>query len=360
MPPPYKCGFSIYGPVPPYGGFTLQDVANRAALLRGNLIRVHISWSALQTDPTTWSYTELDQVRALAATARYYNPAMKLLPIFGGVPAWVASRSANGHYVQTQADYDKYGYAASQALSYLGDYADFIELSNEPNTTIASNGSATEIPSNHYGGMAAYATFWIDACLGPNKHPLVGALATGQAASYLDGTWQNYLTNVRGATGFWLYMLYPTNQYPGKAAALHASWRISIHPYPHLGSGFQPASPSNPSPDHTAEDASATVFEIVNAATALAEGRRIWITETGVSEWKIGAGTTNGQARFVDLVHFGVLWRQPQLEGCIWWPLNDAGPQVSDVNSAFHRMGVVWPDNNSYKPGANRMVANWA
>lgn len=364
----YRRGTMIFDPVDPaaQGVFGIQQEANRVAMLNGDTIRTGISWA--DVEPTQGGYTTggtlgVQRLIDLVDTARAYRPGLKVVPHLDGVPPWIYADypgygAANGHYVTNQTAYSWYGYACSYILAALGDRADFIELSNEPNTTIASNGSGTEIPVNHYSGMAAYATYWINGCLGLGKAPLVGAMATGQNASYLEGSWQGYLGQLTFDMALWFYIMYPPDTYGAKWTELNQQWRISFHPYPHLGqrdNNRNPTNPDNPTGDRTGLDASNTVFAIVDDAISRAGGRMLWITETGVSEWKVGA---SGQAYFASLLHNRTLAR-PQLEGVLWFPLNDADPLAFDQSTPFHRFGTIWRDNMTYKPAANTLTSLW-
>lgn len=79
-----------------------------------------------------------------------------------------------------------------------------------------------------------------------------------------------------------------------------------------------PTDSANPLGDRTALAAANTVFWVVDAA--IARGQEVWITETGASSYKLLDG---GQAEFAWRLHTATMARQAQLEGVIWFPLND-------------------------------------
>ena len=341
MAPPYRHGFSIYD-TSGAGGYTWQQNAGRAGELHADVIRMNVFWDFARpsiSGPYNTAY--LDSLKAIVDAGRAQNPLMTLLPIIQRTPADVPGRSASGHYVETDQGYDHYGQFCSYLVNYLGDRCNFVELSNEPNTTLASNGAGTEIPSYHYGGMLAYAVHWMATCSG-SKRPLAGSLATNQGGLvYLDGSWNNYLF------GFGTRAHYKLIEINGNGASLSYEWRVSFHSYPRLGPGTN---------DITGPEAANTVFNVVDQVRSNSGGRKVWLTETGASSQKLGL---TEQAAFANQIHVKTSNRQPQMEGALFWPLSDADPQASNSSSAFYKLGVLHA-NLAAKPAGTQVQTNWA
>ncbi len=379
----YNHGFNIYS-----GVIGLDQAAKVAGTLKADTIRVAVNWSDLQPTSTgPMNSALLDSIRNVVLAGRLNNPSMNALVIFDQAPTWADGYAIRG--VATSTGFEQYSGALTYLAQYLtGTHPDItntfppgdshrtdvlrgIELSNEANTNNPSFNGA--IPSGWYGGMAAYAAHRLYYCA-PGKLLLIGALATGTGSSYADGTWQNWIANVKSAMYAWL--LWVTNDTP-TAQAIYGQWRLSFHPYPHLGQWYQtsggawlePTNPSNPTGDLTSSAADLTVNGIVNDALTQAAGHKVWITETGISSRKMNNGAQNGeaqQAQFAQLQHNRIAGNS-QIEGLVFWPVSDTdNPQVASVGNTsthtggeFFRLGVVWDDGYTPKQAGSLLQGLW-
>ena len=132
-----------------------------------------------------------------------------------------------GRYVETEAGYSAFGQLCAKVLKELAGYANFVEISNEPNGTPQTDGTA--IPAVHYGAMCAYAAYWIDLCLQPpnyeRAYALGGALTT-------RGNWKQYTGAFMSEFYRRCQIFYPVASAPIEFGRLTKSLRLSIHPYP--------------------------------------------------------------------------------------------------------------------------------
>lgn len=362
----YHRGFNVFDSA----GIGLANEFYKAAALGADTVRVRVWWDEFEHVQGNYNFTKIDQLKSLVQSVRTVsgsNPNFKVLPVFSGIADYCTSKDPNHFYVTSEPDFTNYGVAAAQVLSRLGDCADFIELSNEPNQYRTVNPSSDEAPGPFYGVMAASVIYWIWRCHSVSKAALVGSMSIGSADrfSYLeqDGTtpyWGPWFTHVKAYLSSWLSYLLQSDQ--STFNYLNAAYRVSFHSYPSLGSGSpRPSDPSNGG-NTTADGATARVFSLVDDVAAAADGRPLWISETGVSENKVGTGDfagTSGQTRFARILDYGVQARQPQLEGCLWFPLNDADPLANDSTSGFYKFGVA-SSINVNKVAGNVIKSLWA
>lgn len=306
----------------------------------------------------------------------------KLLPVIVDIPCWVPSQ-VDGRYVTKPAGYEAYALGCQTVLVYLMNQADLIELSNEPNFI---GGHSTAIPSYHYGKMAAYATVWIRNCFNGTKAPLVGSLLCGPAPPatssvyQVDGNWWTYMGNFMSSMSEQFLSFYPFATYPLDLLAVNNLWRLSLHPYPRLGSiegqqkspgpGCVPpsdpslravwiekygrvplpkADPQNGTGDTTAAMALSSTMNYVSRVLTNYPSRKVWITEVGVSGNKLGR---SAQASFCDGICSYVKSAQNgQVEGLTFWPHNDSDWGQIDDQQPWYRMAPVKADYSKYAAG---------
>lgn len=377
------------GPPPNLRGFNAYDVdpnnpaeATKARQIGANLIRIGgPSWCEFESAPGAYDYTKLDPIRRTIVNARQAtgNPNLKALPILGGpVPTWLPSdqvkdpgdsrwpchRSDGLPYFSVKYGNDgsdnafaHFGMAMMQALTYFSGLippsqggttdhvADLIELYNEPN---GGGGGTVPVPSIHpttYGTMAAYAAYWIWKCLTtgsppPNAsaHPVVGAVAMGPGLQN-PYDYNTYLTRARDQISSTLAGLDSSN-YP----AINASYRMSFHPYPNLGTGG----------DTSAEAAFTTTKAKIDAVMNITSSARqhLVISEAGfnslIPQQTQDAGEYEQKVYLIDVSNYaGSIDR---IQGLTWFLLSDRDVTNRPI---FSTMGVTDTSLN------NKKAANW-
>lgn len=288
-----------------------------------DILRVHCYWNSFETGPNEYSTPFLEGLvnRARAAQANSENANIRLLvnlDLSGNIE-WMNSAgyalqhslfetSVARYYPTSAKGLEAYGRAMAKILKYLHSrgISAFVETPNEPNF----KGPADQIPAEKIGQMAGQAVSYAaleglqlnnqtgpavlvgSVLAGPSKGNLIGVnWGTGE---WRKGSDAEYFWEVQHMADFTIEQWW--KEVPGGPAyanTLKGTWRPSFHAYPGLGEPEStPCSNNGDSlQDHqgnrTAAAALTTVEnELVPLLEVINNGKRWWLTETGMSSFK--------------------------------------------------------------------------
>ena len=380
---------------------------NMSDMLSGDIgadiIRVQCYWSSYETGPGEYSTSFLEGLlnRARNAQANSGNANIRLLVNLdlGGWVEWMdtagyalaSSRHESPYYryyPTSVKGLEAYGRAMAKILKYLHSHgvSAFIETPNEPDV----GGPSDPIPAEKVGQMAGQAVSFaaleglqLNNQTGPAI--LVGSVLTNGSGNNLLGTdwstgkWREgtdaeYFWEVQQMTDYTIEQWW--KEVPGGPAyanTLMGTWRPSFHAYPHLGETEEtPCSKAdNNLQDHKGDRTGAAALttiegELVPLLETIDNGKRWWLTETGMTSFKTNPAVTKESsseckkrreeggdsygksqqsefyksfvAKFNERVASGnALWNR--FEGvAFFWPQDFAAE-----NSAYAGFGVHWP-----------------
>lgn len=326
----WQHGFSV----PLVGGMEEAWAKRMTAQAGSTTMRFRLSWDAFQTGVNQYNYQKLDEVTADVQAARGWSPnpfnpkALLEFELPNFVPSWMpagyqmtagAGQGTARYYPASIEGAKAYGRAMAKVLKYLSsvNIAVYIETPNEPNLL---NGPAQGIPPEYVGRMGGYGLAYAAAEGVPITSPggpqvLIGSVSTNPDTSKaVEGkTPAQYFRDVQTSANYHIEQFYwgaPNGK--EHAAWLMGFWRASFHSYPRLGDG-EPAPCTlqwingkgwrlqdelgNVTGYNAYAEVQNRLIPVLNVLNEVPAKKNWWVTETGMSSYKIPADSLEGQTQ---------------------------------------------------------------
>jgi len=330
---PWHHGFSV-----PYGIPAGEENWGRAltAQAGSDTMRIALSWDAYQTGPNEYNQKALDDIVGQVQAARAWSPyafdpkAMIIFELPNYAVPWMQAAgyqlqegvsntgSTKRFYPLSFTGQQAYGKAMAKALKYLYQVgiAQYIETPNEPNLL---NGPAQAVPAEYIGRLGGFGLAYAAAEGVPVTSPggpevLIGSVSTnpGTAQASEGKTPAEYFRLVQTSANYHIALFYqgtPNGQ--STAEWLMGFWRASFHSYPKLGQGENtPCELQWTSKGWRLQDELGDVtgykaytevqnrlIPVINVLNEVPAKKNWWVTETGMSSYKIPEDTQEGQTQ---------------------------------------------------------------
>jgi len=316
-------GISDGSPIFPYdGSATAEQLADLERGVGAEAGRFTLRWDVVQPQeppavgPPLYDWAASDELVA-ALGAQGIAP----LPMILGSPGWARTEGCSGICPPAPEHLADFGLFAASVVARYSDAA-ALEVWNEPN--LAANWAGGDGPD-----PAAYAAMFEAARkaterVAPGTPLLIGGLAFPLESAVAEGS----LTFADWLAGF----------YDAAAGAADLSDRrvaLAVHPYP----GLDELAGSN------AQGRFAQTIAAARAAIAAGDpdpGRKIWVTETGVSTTAPGpdgASTPPELQASALLFYLRQLQRAPDIAAALVYTMVDRPPQETVSEEGFGLVG---------------------